>query len=319
MANHLNAGWSDRFGSPVVLFGQRTAEYDKPATTIGESDRSVADTIALMSVHTNSAAKTPQIARALEDAGCLEPSLTEDEVISRVFTYIKQHVTFVEDDSQLAEIFQVRKSRELLITPPVLLSMREPQGDCDDFSMLCCAMLMACGVSCHFITVAADRAQPMKYSHVYCLAVTSDGREIPLDCSHGKYAGWETNSSRRQVWPVINWNKGKSGMHGLGDEGTTGNSDGGYIPTTSGTDWGSIFASSIPGIFGAVEKIAIQTTQKPGIQTVGPNGTSSSYVLPNGGTLALPNITGSLSGSSNLLVYGAVGLAVLFVISKMSK
>lgn len=307
MSGLLN-GWAERFTAPVRMAVQQT--------DAGDSDRSVGDTVALMGAHAVGASHSKQVARAIEEAGCLEPSLTDEQVISKVFTYIKDRVTFTEDESQLADIFNMPASKELLITPQVLLSMAEPRGDCDDFSMLCCAMLMACGVACNFVTVAADSAMPTQFSHVYCQAVTEQGTVTPLDCSHGKYVGWETGKdTRKQVWPVMNWNKGRIAMNGLGDYGD-GNDVASY-PGAGGTDWGSILAGSIPGIFTAAEKIAIQTTQKPGYQTVGPNGTSSSYVLQPGSSvaLALPGL--STSGSSSVLIYGAIGVAVLLLFAKM--
>lgn len=177
------------------------------------SDRSVADTIALMGGHVRNAASSIQIKQALEQAGCLQGGLTEDEVIEKVFNYVKGRIQFVEDDVQLANVFEQPQSKEFLITPPTLLTMPVPMGDCDDFSMLVCSMLIAKGVGCDFVTIAANRDNPTEFSHVYCMARTRDGRSIPVDASHGKNVGWEKlGVSRKQIWPVFNWGIGKGGM-----------------------------------------------------------------------------------------------------------
>jgi hypothetical protein len=79
-------------------------------------------------------------------------------------------------------------------------------GDCDDFSMYVAALLRALGVDCRFVTVAADGRDPDQYSHVYGVAYpVVDGVPVrmPLDASHGKYAGWETgNLGRIREWGI---------------------------------------------------------------------------------------------------------------------
>jgi len=76
----------------------------------------------------------------------------------------------------------------------VLLGMSSPAGDCDDFSMLTGAMLLAAGIpSVEVFTVAADGIDPNRWSHVYLVAHLGAGGSEPLvmDCSHGQWFGWE--------------------------------------------------------------------------------------------------------------------------------
>lgn len=327
------------------------------------NDNSVRDTIALMSGHASNASNSWQVKQALDNAGANDPRLSEEECIQRIFDFIHSNVRFVEDPTQLANMFQQPGNKELLITPQVLISMDNPMGDCDDFSMLSCAMLMAKGIRCDFVTIAANRSQPSEFSHVYCQVTAKDGTVIPFDSSHGGYPGWETGSIyRKQVWPVLNW-KGKGlgamtvgqqtkrtpgkiwasqfhqGLMGLalGDEGDTGNSgditvgqaiasgidtgvDPGYSPTSgsipilstsnpSQVNWNNI----LPGLFQAVDKIAIQTTQPAGIssQTCNAAGVCSSTqtVLPTGASsLAIPGLTSSSLGSMLPLLLIAVAV-----------
>ncbi len=334
---------------------------DIQPTDATNPDRAVSDTVALMGTHARKAASSTQVRQALQLAGCIGQGMTEDDVIGKVFRWIKASVTFVEDNDMLAGMFSKVGSKELLVSPPVLLSMEHPRGDCDDFSMLVCSMLMAKGITCDFVTIAANRDNPNEFSHVYALAGTRDGRRIPFDASHGKYAGWEKqDATRKQVWPVFNFTGGNGGLGmtigtmasrnslagilgSLGDDtlytdagvdpsyaGTQysstvtpdiilpGTYSGGYTPNAPGSGYvaptqPSIWNSLLPGIFGAAEKVAIQTTQQPGLQTTGPGGTSSSYVLPSGAT-SLPNLPGmpAIGGSSMLpiLLIGGVLLAV---------
>lgn len=336
MSNALLPDWARQFDSLPTSIG--ILKTDK-----NNSDKSVSDTVAMMARHANSACNSPQVNQAVKDSGARGLEFDREKLAS-VFAYIKMRVRFVEDDSQLANLFQVPSSKELLITPPVLLSMISPKGDCDDFSMLCCSMLMNLGIQCNFVTIAADRTCPDQYTHVYCMAVTGEGLNVPMDCSHGKYAGWEASPVfRKQIWPVIN----TSGLKGsdmrkaigrLGDDSDPYNnyaqdSTGSYtipldlgLPTvapstitipgvSSGVNWNAL----LPGLFGSVEKIALQTTQQPGIQTTGPNGQTMSQVLAPGqsqSVISTSNLFGSTTGSSTtIMLIAAIGFG-LFLFSR---
>lgn len=352
----LAKNWQAGFSSDVSI--------DIRSTDPNNSDKSVSDTIGMMGVHANNATASPQIANALTQARINEKD-SEDSIISKVFSFIKRKVKFVEDESQLSYLFSIPNSKELLITPPVLLTMNNPRGDCDDFSMLACSMLMACGIKCDFKTIAADENLPEQFTHVYCQVTTSDGRKIPFDASHGKEVGWETNKRfREMVWPIINW-KGLSGMpkftsgpigpakshvhalNGLGraiaqglgdyfdDEGNYIQSGGTDIPWSGGLtvspypvspaitqasspSFSTVLNNLLPGIFGSAEKIAIQTTQQPGYQTTGPGGQTMSYVLPQGSS-SMPAIPGISSGSSSMILWIALGLGGVLLLSKFAK
>lgn len=64
------------------------------------------------------------------------------------------------------------------------------EGDCDDYSMYCAALLKALGIDCAFATVGANSEHPEVFSHVYVVAYWR-GQRIAMDCSHGPQAGWE--------------------------------------------------------------------------------------------------------------------------------
>jgi hypothetical protein len=97
---------------------------------------------------------------------------------------------------------------ETLIRPVDQIVSPKAKGDCDDFSMYGAAHLLARGVPCSFCTVAADASDPSVYSHVYLVAYPQNGRRrgqrVPLDLSHGWFAGWETENhyGKRREWPI---------------------------------------------------------------------------------------------------------------------
>jgi hypothetical protein len=224
--------------------------------------------------------------------------------------------------------------------------MSTPEGDCDDFSMLSCAMLETVGVKSSLVTVAGDTKYPQQFTHIYALA-----NGIPFDSSHGREVGWEIPTTRKQVWPVWIQNKGEKMItinRGLGDDGSdsiwfgdtlpvdsTGYSQV-YAPSisypsvsspSSGSSWENMLASLIPGIAQAGEKIAVQATQQPGVQTSSVNPrtgqmTTSSVVLPAGtsatglnlSNFQLPGMTSGGSIMPVVLIGGAI--LAFFVLSR---
>jgi hypothetical protein len=74
--------------------------------------------------------------------------------------------------------------------------------------MYVAALCESAGIPCGFVTVAADPADPSQYSHVYAVAYPKDefGRRVrvPIDASHGEYAGWEVPDrfNKRKEWMI---------------------------------------------------------------------------------------------------------------------
>jgi hypothetical protein len=125
------------------------------------------------------------------------------EGLSAIWLWVKNHIKFLHDDVLTRVLFNENDHFELLISPPVMLRMKAPSGDCDDFTMLACALACAMGYQWGIVTLACDRKRPGDYSHVYGCAWLPDGVMCPLDCSHGKYPGWEVPAhdvQRKTVW-----------------------------------------------------------------------------------------------------------------------
>jgi transglutaminase-like putative cysteine protease len=165
-----------------------------------DDDRSVAETIALMGSVIEASATHPAIIQATREAcASLGQSAPAWRQCQAVFSFIKGRVRFMTDEAILARYFNLGPDFELLIKPELLLAFG--RGDCDCHAMLTCAMLRCAGVDCRLVTIAADRDQPARYSHVYAAAVLESGELLAMDTSHGVRAGWEAPwCFRRQEW-----------------------------------------------------------------------------------------------------------------------
>jgi hypothetical protein len=122
-----------------------------------------------------------------------------------IWYWIRSNVVFKTDEETMTQmgIPIINPTKELLIAPEALLRMTVPQGDCDDFTMLACTMLIQAGIKPSIITIAADREIPDKWSHVFCKASFHDGTSMMFDTSHGEYPGWYyKNSTRMREWII---------------------------------------------------------------------------------------------------------------------
>lgn len=182
---------------PIVLQRERTPQGERTSTGVVTEQ-----TVRKMCAHIRAALADP-IVRSVA-ARATAHSKTPAEKLSALWLWVKGHVKFVHDDTLIRQLFNEDGHFELLISPPVLLRMNEPRGDCDDFTMLIVALATLAGFDCGIVTLACDRRRPGEYSHVYgCAALP--GMLAPLDCSHGKYPGWEVPArdiQRKTVWDL---------------------------------------------------------------------------------------------------------------------
>ena len=263
------------------------------------------------------------------------------------FWFCKHRIRFALDEHAVLALFGEQDQVDFLISPPVLLSMRRPAGDCDDFTMLCCALLECRGVQWEIVTVACDRSDPGRWSHVYCRAILPDGRRLALDPTNGGYPGWEVPAHdvyRKQYWnregnPVGGPESIRdTRMHayvarrGIGDfideagqtidigSGGSGpiagdiQEGGSYVPPpglpstrVGGFDWSTILPSIIK-LGGQLGTIAV--TPKGGYVTTDAKG---NLIVSNTG---LPVAT---AGAGNLIFYLGIGLLGLLAFKAMSR
>jgi len=261
------------------------------------------------------------------------------EITRAVWGWIRAHVAFVSDETVLVDALGLEGELELLITPPVLLSMARPAGDCDDFTMLAGAMLLAAGIPrVEVTTVAADPTDHTRWSHVYLTATLGNGARVVMDCSHGEWFGWEAPQYyARRYWGGIT----AADAHGVRERRNNLNNTHNIKepshmrltpragrPATPGTfpapvgvgaiDWGALTTQITTGTFDVLK----QVTQKPGqfIQTGG--GVISSQVpgaTPNPGGISIMTPAGNatvgggsgITGTTILLGAAVIGAALL--------
>lgn len=179
----------------ILAIAPHVRIYRPPA----DDDAAVFQTLDAINAIAQRTAREPEVlaaaAYATDDlpAGC-----SRRETCEAVWAWVRRHVRFVQDESLFAG------AREVLVEPPLLLTMQDPRGDCDDFTMLLLAMLQSLCIPARAIVIGADPEQPTRFSHVCAEAVLEDGSRMTLDASHGPYAGWEAPlRTRRLPWTLL--------------------------------------------------------------------------------------------------------------------
>lgn len=193
-----------------VMWNQPISIHRTPANPIN-TDISTSQTVSIIKQLAIASSKSAIVLSALHSAtNNLSVGTTKQRVIARaIFYWIKSHVRFTEDEVLIWQGLGIdRLDKELLIPPITLLNMKEPMGDCDDFSLLGASLLLAGGIPCSLITIAADTEDPEKFSHIYLKAYymdePQDTREQILDISHGSYPGWEYKAyTRKAEWYIV--------------------------------------------------------------------------------------------------------------------
>ena len=201
MANDANYRRGDVWGQPIAVESVRTNRFD--------NDVSTRHTIQIMRDLAHRYAGDPQVIQATNQALSAGAN-SQREIASAIFYWVRGNVRFVEDEQLMYEQLGVQPAeldKELLIVPPVLLSMPHPMGDCDDFTLLMASMLLAAGMVPYFVTVAADKEDERKFSHIYvCACLSDEGSHLCLDAGNRLEMvppGWETTDvTRKAVWRV---------------------------------------------------------------------------------------------------------------------
>jgi hypothetical protein len=222
-------------GLGLVPDPRRSLAVDAPRLQVerseaeADNDGVTQQTIEQMCRYIRESAGDPYVARAAEQArlqfGSGNASCGDSPMWDAwgVFWFVKHLVKFRLDDGALLQWHGERDQQDLLISPAVLLRMKEPKEDCDGFSMLTCALLSELGIPAYLITVAADPNDPERWSHVFVAAMV-EGAPMALDTSHGTAPGWmvpDAHIFRLQAWDLdgkkaqLDWKRRKrSGLHG---------------------------------------------------------------------------------------------------------
>lgn len=173
-----------------------------------DQDHATAQTVGLMAQEIHKCSQDPAVQAAARNA-LLKYSHGRAGAYAAcwaVWWSIRHTLKFVADDSLLRNIPTPNPPElELLVSPSVMVRSRNPQGDCDDFTMLVCCFLQVLGVPWEIVTIAADPGDAQRWSHVYAVAILEDGRRFPMDAAppDAKWPGWEVPADhilRYQVW-----------------------------------------------------------------------------------------------------------------------
>lgn len=189
------------WGQPIRVERTRTNPYS--------NDVSTAATVRIMRGIARKCASDPLVMAATAQA-LATGARSQRDAASAIFYWVRGNVRFVEDEQLMYEQLGVapeRLDKELLIIPPVLLSMPQPMGDCDCFSLLIASMLLCAGIQPYFVTVAADADDPQKFSHIYvCACLSDEGTHMCLDAGNRLQLvppGWEASEvTRKAIWAV---------------------------------------------------------------------------------------------------------------------
>lgn len=274
-----------------------TVRYARIAQPSGDEE-ATAQTVALMSYFARADSHAEIVRRAALEA--TQGSRTPRDSAALIWRWIKARVQYDLDSRPAAPLEGVdAESAEVLIRPVDLLAMPAPAGDCDDFSMLCAAMLLAVGIEPQFKTIAAEADAPQLYSHVFVVAFLPGGQTISLDCSHGPVAGWEAPAAgKSRLWPVI---ETRSRLNGW----------------TAGIDWGGLLKVGAEGGMSIAKE---RYGQAPaGTYRQGADG-SVYYRQPQGaGDFAFPGVgvgVGSGMSVTTILILAVVVVVAVVAIKK---
>lgn len=157
--------------APVVNLTSTTAPLRGGFSGLGQ-------TLGMMRLMVQNARKQMPIRQAAVNAIFLTPAKSDDHEIDALLSFVQQHVRYVRDVVDV----------ETLCEPAITLQTRV--GDCDDMTMLLCALLESVGYPTRFVVAGYDGSGDMDVSHVYCQAWSEKGW-LSLDPTEPGTVGWE--------------------------------------------------------------------------------------------------------------------------------
>lgn len=188
--------------------------WERPQDGLND-ERNTAQTIEAMRQFAAQDAQSPIVLEATRNA--IAGASTQRQAANSIHRWVRKNVRYVDDADLVDGLVNDANEAEVLIRPIDLLTMADPQGDCDDFAMLCAAMLLASGIPASYVTVEADPHAPGMYSHVYTVAHLSN-TNLAIDASHGPTPGWQARAlGKIRIWPI----QGKRMIRQLGGDSTT--------------------------------------------------------------------------------------------------
>lgn len=112
---------------------------------------------------------------------------THDEIIYAVWDWLRRNMVYVNDPAY----------NELIHSAEVLMrrhfELGDLSGDCDDFTILACALLLQLGVPCKARMIKLRQADgSYQWAHIYPMALSGSGRWVAMDATEpDRPLGWE--------------------------------------------------------------------------------------------------------------------------------
>lgn len=112
---------------------------------------------------------------------------SQDDLIFAIYDWTKRNMVYVNDPAY----------NELIHSAEVLMrkhyELNDLAGDCDDFSILICSLLLSVGVPCKIRMIKLRQSDGSdQWAHIYPMAMTRSGEWISLDATEKNRAlGWE--------------------------------------------------------------------------------------------------------------------------------
>jgi hypothetical protein len=172
---------------------------------LAKNDLGIAQTVYTMQGLIDSGSRNPDIRAEAVDivrqAGVQERDACGE--VGAIFSWVKNNFRFTKDPS----------GKETLGTPHYLMKLKA--GDCDDYVVMLGALLTSLGYPVRIITIAADPAEPKRFSHVY-MRVFVNGSWVGLDGTQpNSVPGWEPpRFFRRKEWGTMLGNRAGMGAYG---------------------------------------------------------------------------------------------------------
>lgn len=161
-------------------------------TTIPSGNAGNRQTLRAMSRLAQRGANDPVVIEAAQNAVRGTPERDDDADFVAVLREVRHRMRYTHDPLG-SEV--VKDPAYVIGQTNGFASYPEPM-DCDDASVLTASMLGALGYQTEFVTVAADRARPDEWSHVYVRVRKNNGQWVALDpIVRGFRAGQEVPAS----------------------------------------------------------------------------------------------------------------------------
>ena len=169
-----------------------------------DTDSLTAQTVRKMCEYIRESVSDPDIQSAAEYAfNCFARGRRDPFSLGwAAFWFVKHRVKRVLDEGALIRLGEPDQV-DMLISPAVLIKMRDAAEDCDGFTMLTAALLAVAGVEQCIVTVACDPRDRKRWSHVFGMVHLANGEWLPLDSSHGQAPGWMVPRNRLYRWQCL--------------------------------------------------------------------------------------------------------------------